>query len=105
MIEPLKDKVSLKLFAGFLITSEIRMHLNDSAIWKRSSFQNKEEFPLIEIHFHHQDYIGFFLSENHSPLEQLRQVELLLRKLLAHYCSALSTDLLPMTLFSQVFIG
>ena len=100
-----EDKIGIKLFAGFLLSSEIRMHLNESPLWKRSSFQDKTEFPLLETHFYHQDYVGIFLEESFLSLSRAHQIEHSLRKLLAQYCVGLSIEGLSIALFPQVFIS
>jgi hypothetical protein len=98
------SKISIRLFAGFLLSSEIRMHLHKSPIWKRSSFQDKETFPLLEVHFQHQEYIGIFLKEAFLPLTDVQEVEKSLRYLMTQYCINLSTEKLPIKLFPQIFI-
>lgn len=97
------SKIEIRLFAGFLLSSEIRMHLNQSPLWKRSSFE--KESPLIETHHSQQDYLGIFLEESHLPLTQVEQTDQMLRNRLAQYCPNLGIDHLSILLFPQIFIG
>lgn len=96
--------IVLKLFAGFPLKSEIKMHLQKSPEWKQDRlFQTTES--LIEIHYEGQDYIGRFLGEHKITLNQLYEDEATLRKILQNYCPKCNLDKIGLRIFSQLFIS
>lgn len=100
-----EKKLLLKLFAGILITSEIRMHLNQSIRWKEAKIL-KEYDPahLLEVHFKDQNYIGKFLPEPRANLTELKQCEKEIKEALKKYCPTLRTERFKIKVLFQQFI-
>lgn len=102
----MEKKVFLKLFAGILITSEVRMHLNSSIKWKEA--QILKEFNtdyLTEVHFQDENYVGKFLSNNQFHLSELKLEEKAILEKMQEYCPNLKTEKLKVKIFSQQFIS
>jgi hypothetical protein len=92
----------VKFFLGFPLTSEIKMHLNQSPQWKEASlFQTQE---MTEINFEGKEYIGFLLE---SPLlyTQLKNKEKDLKSQLQYYCSKIQIEKQKIYLFPQLFVA
>lgn len=102
-----ENGITVKLFAGFPLKSEIKMHLEKSAEWKQSRLfigsDNKE--GLIEVHYEGLDYIGRFLGEHKIPLNQLITDEAAIRKSLQNYCPKCNLDKINIRIFPQIFIS
>lgn len=99
-------KVFLKLFAGVLISSEIRMHLNTSMRWKEAQILKEfDPFHLSEVHFHDENYIGKFLPHNQLHLDELQiEAKAILDKI-HEYCPGLKMEKLKVKIFPQQFIS
>lgn len=99
------ERVNVKIFAGILITSEIRMHLNQNTDWKNaqiSAFHGSDD--LVEVRHGKNEYIGCYLEGQKILLENLPQFEILTTKKLLKYCPRLSETSCHFYVFSQLFI-
>ncbi|KIC74290.1 hypothetical protein DB42_BH00240 [Neochlamydia sp. EPS4] len=101
----LKDGVNLKIFIGCLITSELRMHLNQSLLWKQNKIAPELNSALREIHFQDKDYIGIYPTTDKISLMALKEIEKEILQLLTTYCPLLPTEKIKILIFSQVFIS
>lgn len=99
-------KVFLRLFAGVLITSEIRMHLNLSIKWKEAQIL-KEFDPshLTEVHFQNENYVGKFLSHEAFNLSELKAQEQQILAKIKEYCPKLKIEKIKLKIFPQQFIS
>lgn len=95
------SQVSVKLFVGCLITSEIRMHLKKSHAWKEATIESR---ALAETTFHKKKYLGRFLSQEPVSLHDLRIFVQDMKQILHAYCHELPMDTFTFFTFSQVFI-
>ena len=94
MIVGMKERISVKLFAGFALTSELRMHLKQVAIRP----------DLIEAHHEKQNYIGRYVEPQQPTIKTLRLLEQELKQILLTACPKFPSDKLQLITFSQVFI-
>lgn len=100
-----RDRVVALLFAGVLITSEIRMHLNQSSSWKNaqiSAFHGSDD--LVEVRHGKSEYIGCHLKKNNITLLELREYEASIINKLLSYCPRLIKSSCKFHLFSQLLI-
>lgn len=100
----LSERVSIKLFAGILITSEIKMHLNQNSEWKNaqiSAFHGSDD--LIEVRHGKNEYIGCYLKERILLTEVTTYEEMVAEKLIS-YCPRLPRTSCQLYIFSQLFI-
>lgn len=105
MTTDIQNRVLVKIFIGFVLTPDIRLHLNESQAWKQDAIQSTpEERPLMENHYKDADYIGKFLTSQKNSLPELRRIEIELRRALACYCPGIDVENLPTCVFPQVFI-
>ena len=101
-----EKKLTVKLFMGFLINSEMRMHLASSIAWKEAQIL-KEMNPnhLLEVHFQEENYVGKFLPEACIKLSEIKQYEAEVRERLLTYCPTLKQEKFKLYILSQQFIS
>lgn len=99
------NKISSKIFVGCKITSELRIHLNNSILWKqKQTLPKKNDSDLREVHRKDQSYIGVFLSTQNPSLESLKKTKKILFEKIRKLSSELDMDLLKAIVFPQVFL-
>lgn len=96
------QQIKAKLFAGFSLTSEIRMHLNESAAWKNAQLTPHSE--LVEMRYGDSHSIGRFLAEEKLTLDTLKDHEKEISQKLQEYCPKLEIGHLKFYVYSQVLI-
>lgn len=98
-------QTSTKLFIGFLVTSELRMHLNNSQAWKNAQVTpDHANHELFEVHYAEQDYIGCYLTQEKLTLTTLAELEKQMTEKLTVYCPKLDYSRFKCYIFSQFFI-
>jgi len=102
--QELETGINFRLFAGCLMTSELRMQLNQSSLWKQAKIAPSLQ-DLIETHFQEKDFIGLFLQSDKIQLEELRQIEKKISQVLKTYCPQFPSEKIKILVFSQVFIS
>ena|ERR1700761_2617710 len=102
-----ESKVSVKLFAGYFLNPEIRMHLQRSSAWKQASIAPTKEkaHELLEIYFNGKNYIGSYLAEEKVTLVELKKVENDVLTALKKYCPDCDTENMKISIFPQVFVA
>lgn len=94
-----------RLFAGFLLTSELKMYLNSSKGWKSVKFIPTDlSSELVETRYGEHYYIGLFLSEKQIALTSLKEYEQKITHQMQLYCPQIDSDHLKFCIFSQLFI-
>lgn len=101
-----KSEVAVKLFAGCLITTEIRIWLNQSSLWKQEKISPAVEGRrLVEVHYKEHDYIGCFLPKTMLTLEELRPTVRWIEQSLLQYCPELKSSAVKICFFPQIFLS
>lgn len=99
------DKVFAKLFIGVLVTSEVKMYLNQSLRWKNAQIINDPEAgELIIVRFHDHDYIGCYSSVENVAFSELSSYDKHVLEKLQSYCPNLPLKAQKVSIFSQIFI-
>lgn len=99
------QQVKTKLFAGFSLTSEIRMHLSKSAAWKNAQLTPQDNSSeLVEMRYGDGYSIGRFLAEEKLTLAALKDHEKEISQKLLDYCPKLEIGHLKFYVYSQIFI-
>lgn len=100
------ESVSTKLFIGYLISQEVRMHLNNSSIWKEiQAFPKENTHHLREVHHNNKSFIGAFLFSKTPSLEELKKTQSFVSSNLQSYCEKLNVESLKITIFPQIFLS
>lgn len=98
--------IEIKLFAGYLITSELSMHLRHSNSWKQTVIMpHSEEKDLITVHFQGHDYLGAYLKTNEVKLSELNSFGSYIQQHFRHYCPDFSIENSKLHIFGQVFVA
>lgn len=105
------SKMTISLFLGFLLTSELKMHLNKSAEWQNAKLHLADPSSALdpsnalkEVQYGNQTFVGIYLSEPKLSLKDIKKYESQLKMLLNRYCERLECSKLECSLFSQFFI-
>ena len=102
------SKVATKIFTGCHITSEIRMHLNQSIQWKNAiilataSTTNPE---AQQIHYKGKDYFGLYSPNKTLTIKDLTSTQHTIRQQLKNYCPTLEVENIKICVFPQVFVA
>lgn len=100
------NQVTLRLFIGCLLTSEIKMHLNQSNQWKHLVISpTKSENDLVEVHYRGKDYLGSYLPRDTLSIDDLKKIEKPIKQSLKAYCPGLEVENLKLQIFAQVFVA
>ncbi len=100
----IQNQLLVKLFVGCTLTSEIRMHLNESRLWNQAQVAPRQERDLIETRFQQQEYLGRFLNEKELAIPELKEIEKGVRSSIESYCPKLNSDRLSFCVFPQLFL-
>jgi hypothetical protein len=99
-------RVTVKLFVGYPLTSDLRMHLKQSIAWKQAKIlEDSDVRDLVETHFQDKDYIGKYITQKNLTLPEIKAIESEVRESLLRYCSELAPESLKLYLFPQIFIS
>ena len=97
--------ITLRLFIGCLISSELRMHLAHSSKWKELKFTLENAPQQMQlVHFKKKEYIGHYLDNALLSLKDVAHYEKLLRSALQEICPEYPHEKLTLRIFSQPFI-
>jgi len=91
-----------KIFIGCPLTSEVRMHLEQSSSWKSRSLGS--DVRLEEVRFDGRDYLGAMVDGSLSKGE-IEGHEQQFRHQLSLFCPRLECGSIPLVLIPQVFVS
>lgn len=97
-----KEHFFIRLFIGCPLTSELRMHLKASKIWKQEQIQPTEH-SLVETHHAERDYIGCYSSQQRLTLPELNAIADQIRTLVLTHCPKIPSESLTFVSFPQLF--
>lgn len=98
-------KVTVRLFVGLLLTSEMKMFLHQSTQWRNVSLRQKNTEEIKEVHYSGKDYIGLYLPHEKVTLEELPSVEQMIKQRLEQYCPDYDIQNARVFVFAQVFVA
>lgn len=98
--------VQVKLFVGLLVSSEVRMHLNQSELWNQDQVVKSEDGQEMKVlRYQDKEYVGIMLEEKQLGLEELRSKENEVRDALMRYCPELGVEAMKVYVFPQIFLA
>jgi len=101
-----KNRVTVKLFVGFELTSKSRIHLSQSNEWKQASIiQGHSSKTLIECPYQEKTYLGRYLDSNILTIQELKNQAKLISKIMETYCPALDLEILSLHFFPLVLVA
>ncbi len=96
----------LKIFAGFYLTSELKMNLDASQEWNLLKILPKSEnHKLMITRFEGDEYIGVYLTSESIEVQHLKDIHEDLEKKVISLCPKLNPNKLQFKLFSQPLIS
>ena len=102
----LSSGIKTKIFLGLHLTTEVRIHLDQSLQWKQDRATSAlSPNQIREIHHEGKDYIGLFVEKELPSLEDLNQVKCSVMQQMRKYCEELKVEKLKAALFPQVFLA
>ena len=97
---PPQNRLTVKLFIGFLLTSELRMHHKQSLKTK-----NVLAHGLDQVRYRSKEYLGFYLPHENIPLAELKKIQEEVQKRLSIQCPTLQKEYLNIFIFPQLFVA
>lgn len=94
--------MNTRLFAGCLLTAEMKLHLSKSAQWRDRTL---EKGHLIETHFASKDYVGRYLDKEKLTLHDLRDLQTKIQELIGECSLELAGRHFELKVFPQTMIG
>lgn len=94
--------IQTKIFLGFVLNKEMKIHLNQNSKWKENKLIGK--LLLTETHWQEKEYIGIFIPSLLS-YTQLKEKEKEVKVQLQFYCPKLNLDKHSIYLFPQLFLS
>jgi|GEM_PF-5773579 len=91
-----------RLFAGCLLTSEIKMHLRNSSAWHNAQL---EPGHLITVPYESKEYLGRYLNKERHTIQDLKDVQMILNRTLAACCPDLAGREFEIKLFTHTFVA
>jgi hypothetical protein len=105
MVQATKEnRVSVKIFLGFELTSEIRIHLAQSNEWKQASISRSSE-TLLECPYQEKAYLGRYLESGILTISELKIQAKLINKEMETYCPTLNFETPTLHLFPLVLVA
>ncbi len=102
----LDNRVTVKLFAGFLINNELKREFFASDKWRLAQIAwQSQENGLETIPYKDKEYVGRYIEDRHLTTSRLRDIEEKFKKQLIHHCPTISEKDLKLYVFPQVFIS
>lgn len=98
------SKTSATLFLGCLLTSEVRMHLAESPLWKERHFQPEAIEGLQEVRWGEQSYLGKRIEEKRLCLGEIATHDAGVRRALSRCCPAVDFDTAHLFLIPQILL-
>ena len=98
--------ITFKLFAGFPVNSELRMHLKMSKQWKEHEIIHKKTPDDLQlVHFNEKDYLGYYLEPSLISMQDLNTLEKKIRNAFEDLFPKYQSDSLSLYFFAQAFIS
>ena len=97
--------VTLKLFIGYHLTTDIEIRLNQNVKWKQfriDSGQNSRN--LSEVYFQERKYLGCFMETSTVTFAEIKKAEKEINAIISGFDQDLTVDSAKMYVFSQIFI-
>lgn len=102
----LSKRVTVQLFAGFLVNAELKRQFFASDKWKLAQIAwQSQEKNLQSIPFKGKEYVGKYIEDQSLSTEQLDELEKDIKKQLLQHCPTISESDLKLYVFPQVFVS
>lgn len=103
----ISEKITVKIFAGCLMPSDLRLHLSKSKEWQLISVIPLEsrEIRLQEVHFQGKDYLGYYLEDDLIQIKDLQEIKTAIQLFLKRFCPEYQAVDLKVYVIPQIFVA
>ena len=102
----IQERVTVKLFTGYVISPELKMHLKESREWDQAlTLASRKEDDLIHVPYQNKEYIGIFSEDNQLNISEMYDLEKTIQQTIQRYCPEFPIEKLKLSLFPQIFIS
>lgn len=100
-----QEKIAVEMFLGCQITSDLRTKLDQNIDWKQSQLAKENSSSLNLLPFNNKEYVGHFVSDSLSTLEELDLLENEIKQKIGFYCPDVDVAKLNFIVFPQLFVS
>jgi len=101
----LDKRVTVKLFAGFVIHPDMRREMFVSDKWHMAETAWKSQENGLQIARHEgKEYVGKYLDSVSLTIEEIKDKELKIGRQLIHHCPGVNQFPLKFFIFPQTFV-
>lgn len=98
--------VSVQIFVGCQINSELRMHLKYSPSWQQKQILPRDSGDsLRQLRYEGKDFVGLLLDRPVVPLQQLKELREEVHTVIRQHCPELEVSKLEICVFPQLFLS
>lgn len=91
-----------RLFAGCLLTSEIKMHLRNSSAWHNAQLETNH---LLTVPYESKEYLGRYLEKERHTLQDLKDLQFEINRTLATCSPELAGREFEIKLFTHTLVA
>ncbi len=99
---PATNRISIKLFVGYELSTQLKMNLIKDSRWKESSVS--QTTFLKKVDYQNKNYIGSYLEFENTTMKNLQKHAKQIKDELQQYCKEIDLTSHKIQIFSQVFI-
>lgn len=97
--------LSVQLFIGCPIHSELRMHLRYSDAWKQQKLTQQGAFDLKELQHDNKEFLGFLIDRSDLSIDSIRELERDLKEAIAEACPEMGIEPIKAYIFPQIYLS
>jgi len=106
MSSSIDKRITIKLFAGFIINTDMRREMFICDKWHMAQIAWKSQENGLEIVPNDgKEYVGKYLESSCQSTHALADIESKIRKQLVYHCPTVNQYPLKFFIFSQVFVS
>ncbi len=98
-----RHPVQVKIFIGYLLTSELKMYLSQNPTWRLSYQANEKELGMTK--HKGKEYIGLYLNKSEVPLPEVKAAKEAFKSKIRALSQSIDVDQYPVYHFPVAFIS
>lgn len=101
-----RNNVTVRLFVGCLVTSELKLLLDNSHAWKQFQILQSQNDDTLQLLRHEgKNYLGWLTESIEISIATIADYEIKLKELMTQYCSSYESEKVNIVVFPQVFVS
>ncbi|MEC7840043.1 MAG: hypothetical protein VX777_08395 [Chlamydiota bacterium] len=102
----IQDRITVRMFVGCLVSSDIKHQLSQSLSWKESQIvSSKSCRKLEETHYQGKYFLGYFIDDSGSTLSEIEELKKEIEAKITKFCEGYTLNKLKFFVFPQVFVS